>query len=271
MDEVTVDEWLSYAKSWATHAGAMIQEARNLADFSEQYKSEHELVTSTDLAVDDYLCRQIKQTFPDHLILSEESSPDLALVQKSDVPVWVIDPIDGTINFAQGLLYVAVSIAVLYQGERWVGVVHAPFLNQTFSAIKGQGAWLNGEEIHVSKRSDIRNAIVATGFPYDKIALPQLMHSLSSVLASCQDIRRNGSAALDLCAVASGVIDAYYETVKPWDMAAGALIANEAGALVGSYTPQNDSWPSAINGHCLLVAPPDLYHSLLDILQLSKI
>lgn len=270
MDDASVNEWLGYAKSWATHAGAMMLEAREKTSFSEQYKSGHELVTSTDLAIDDYLCEQIKQTFPDHLILSEESSPNLELATHSDVPVWVIDPIDGTINFAQGLLHVAVSIAVYYQGQRWVGVVHAPFLGETYSAVKGQGAWLNGTALKVSGRSELRNAIVATGFPYNKDTLPDLIELLGRVLEHSQDIRRNGSAALDLCAVARGQMDAYYESVKPWDMAAGALIATEAGAKVGHFSESKQSWPTAINGDYLIAATPDVYHLLLDVLQVSK-
>ncbi|MBM6552161.1 inositol monophosphatase family protein [Marinomonas ostreistagni] len=270
MDEVTVDEWLSYAKSWAKHAGAIMVEAREQADFSAEYKDHHELVTSTDVAIDEYLCRQIRYTFPDHLILSEESSPDLALAHDSDVPVWVIDPIDGTINYAQGLLHVAVSIAVFYRGERWVGVVHAPFLAATYAAAKGQGAWLNDEVIQVRQRDALRNAIIATGFPYQKDALPELMGYLSSVLSHCQDIRRNGSAALDLCAVACGQMDGYYESVKPWDMAAGALIAQEAGARVGHFADTSGQWPLAIDGEHLLVASPDLYQPLFEVLTLSK-
>ncbi|SBS34046.1 Inositol-1-monophosphatase [Marinomonas aquimarina] len=270
MDDASVNEWLGYAKSWATHAGAMIVDAREQANFSEQYKSGHELVTSTDLVIDAYLCRQIKQTFPEHLILSEESSPDLELANNSEIPVWVIDPIDGTINFAQGLLHVAVSIAVYYRGERWVGVVHAPFLGETYFAIKGQGAWLNGEALKVSGRSELRNAIVATGFPYNKDSLPDLLTLLSRVLENCQDIRRNGSAALDLCAVARGQMDAYYESVKPWDMAAGALIAVEAGAKVGHFAESQQSWPTLINGDYLIAATPDVYQGLLDILQVAK-
>ena len=270
MDEVTLDEWLGYAKSWAKHAGAMLIEARQEAAFSSDYKGDHELVTSTDLAIDDYLCQQIRYTFPEHRILSEESSPDMTLARESGSPVWVIDPIDGTINYAQGLLHVAVSIAVFYQGQRWVGVVHAPFLEQTFAAAKGQGAWLNDEPIQVSARSDLRNAIVATGFPYQKELLPRLIEQLSHVLGACQDIRRNGSAALDLCAVACGQMDAYYESVKPWDMAAGALIAEEAGARIGTFDEPSTQWPQAINGDYVLAATPDLYQPLQEVLALAK-
>ena len=135
--------------------------------------------------------------------------------------------------------------------------------------MRGQGAWLNSEPIQVSQRNDLRNAIVATGFPYDKATLPILIKQLQTVLSRCQDVRRNGSAALDLCAVARGQMDAYYESVKPWDMAAGALIAEEAGAIVGHFHEQGSKWPNKINGEFLLAATPDLYQSLLELLQVA--
>ncbi len=265
------DRWLESAKEWALHAGGMMQQGRANAQFKRDYKAGHELVTSVDLAVDDYLCTQIVSTFPGHLILSEESSPDLNVAMASDVPVWVIDPIDGTVNFAQGLPHVAVSIAVFYRGERWVGVVYGPFLNEMYSAVKGKGAWLNDRPISVSGRNVLRNAVVATGFPYQRDTLYELMGYVTAVLANCQDIRRNGSAALDLCAVANGQMDAYYENVKPWDMAAGALIAEEAGATIGTFGAQRAEWPKAINGDSLIVATPELYDAINTLLQESRI
>ena len=109
------------------------------------------------------------------------------------------------------------------------------FLQETYTAVRGQGAWLNSEPIQVSQRNDLRNAVVATGFPYDKATLPILIKQLQTVLSRCQDVRRNGSAALDLCAVARGQMDAYYESVKPWDMAAGVILIQEAGGQVSDF------------------------------------
>lgn len=264
------EQWLNSATHWAKAAGEIIKEARTNAKFNLDYKSGHELVTSTDLAVDRYLCEQIRATYPEHLILSEESSPDLMLANQHQVPVWVIDPIDGTVNFAQGLLHVAVSIAVYCDGICHVGVVYAPFLDECYSAIVGQGALLNERPIRVSGKQSLRNAIVATGFPYVKDDIPVLVKRLESVLSHCQDVRRNGSAALDLCAVANGTMDAYYESVKPWDMAAGALIAKEAGAIVGHFDVIGERWPEAINGDYMLTATPDLYHLIEQLLILPK-
>ena len=259
-------EWLDFAKSLAASAGEMMIEARSKAAFVRDYKGDHELVTTTDLAIDQFLCSSIATRYPEHLILSEESSPALQFTS-SDTPVWVIDPIDGTVNFAHGHAHVAVSIGLYLNGERIIGVVNAPFLNECYWARKSHGAYCNNELLSVSGNSVLRNALVATGFPYQKDALKPILERVSRILHACQDVRRNGSAALDLCWVAAGRLDAYFEAVKPWDMAAGALIAEEAGAKVGRYSvPQND-WPEAINGDSLLVSSPALFDDLYSLLQ----
>lgn len=259
--------WLEFAKSIALQAGEMMLNARSQSAFTRDYKADHELVTSTDLAIDVYICQQIKDAFPEHTILSEESSPKLALSELANGPVWVIDPIDGTVNFAHGHRHVAVSIGLYIGGERILGVVNAPFLDECYWAVKGEGAFLNGDRLFVSKESSLRNALVATGFPYDKSTLPEIIRRVSVVLHECQDIRRNGSAALDLCWVAAGRLEAYFESVKPWDMAAGALIAEEAGARIGRYDELKSTWPNAINGDALLVTVPVLYDNFLELLS----
>ncbi|MBJ7538931.1 inositol monophosphatase family protein [Marinomonas transparens] len=264
-------EWLAFAKDMAFEAGRIIQQAREESSFVRDYKSDHELVTSTDIAVDKYLCASIAEKYPSHLILSEESSPSLNLeARPSDKPVWVIDPIDGTVNFAHGHAHVAVSIGLFIGEERILGVVNAPFLNECFWALRGGGAFCNDKALRVSGGTDLRSALVATGFPYQKNALVPLVERVSRVLHQCQDIRRNGSAALDLCWVAAGRLDAYFETVKPWDMAAGVLIAEEAGAKVGYYEEQKNAWPKPINGNALLVSTPDLYDCFIEILKVNE-
>lgn len=261
-------DWLPYALQWAKAAGEMLIEARAASRFVRNYKADHELVTSTDLAVDEFLCKAIAQQFGEHVILSEESSPSLALNGlPEDTPVWVIDPIDGTVNYAHGHLHVAISIAVYRNGERVLGVVNAPFLGECYWATKGGGAFCNDQPLSVSGNSQLRNALVATGFPYQKDALTPIIERVSRILHACQDVRRNGSAALDLCWVAAGRLDAYFETVKPWDMAAGALIADEAGASVGRYDVTSEQWPDAINGESLLVATPELFMALRLLLR----
>ncbi|WP_219702614.1 inositol monophosphatase family protein [Marinomonas lutimaris] len=264
------EEWLDFAKNLAIKAGEMIVEARESATFVRDYKMDHELVTSTDIAVDQYICSHILRQYPSHCILSEESSPNLDLGDiGEDVPVWVIDPIDGTVNFAHGHHHVAVSIGLYIGDQRILGVVNAPFFKECFWAVKGSGAFCNGKRLTVSGAQELRNALVATGFPYQKTALAPIVERVSHVLHHCQDIRRNGSAALDLCWVAAGRLDAYFESVKPWDMAAGALIAEEAGAKVGYYLSNTSVWPDVVNGEGLLVSTPQLYDDLRALIDVG--
>ena len=266
-----VFEWLDFAKQLAVKAGEMIVAARADSTFVRDYKMDHELVTTTDIAVDQYICSNIHTRYPSHCILSEESSPTLDLASVSEsTPVWVIDPIDGTVNFAHGHHHVAVSIGLYVGNERILGVVHAPFLEECYWAIKGEGAYCNGKSLLVSGAKEPRNALVATGFPYQKDALLPILERVSRILHHCQDVRRNGSAALDLCWVASGRLDAYFESVKPWDMAAGTLIAEEAGALVGRYLQSSDRWPDVVNGEGLLVSTPGLFEAMLALTNLEK-
>jgi myo-inositol-1(or 4)-monophosphatase len=265
-----LQEWLAFARALASQAGEMIRQARDNDGFERDYKGGHELVTSTDLAVDKFLVTAISRAYPNHVIFSEESSPATLLEPESDQVVWVIDPIDGTVNFAQGLEHVAVSIGVYQGGQRRVGVVEAPFLHKQYWAAKGQGAFCNGRRLAVARGKSLRNAVVATGFPYVREDLDELLGYVREILTHCQDIRRNGSAALDLCGVAEGILDGYYESVKPWDMAAGALIATEAGAVVGAFGKQRAEWPQELNGDHILVATADLYQSILEILQKCK-
>lgn len=260
------DALLKFAKEIAMRAGEMLKEARTHHGFSTEFKADHELVTTTDLAIDTFLCDAIRNTYPEHQILSEESSPNLSL---TEAPVWVIDPIDGTVNYAHGHRHVAISIGLFVSGKRFMGVVNAPFLDELYWAIKGKGAFLNGVQLAVSDDVALRNALVATGFPYQKDQLDPLIERVSRVLHHCQDIRRNGSAALDLCWLAAGRFQTYYESVKPWDMAAGALIASEAGAQIGHFAECQPVWPDEINGDALLVCVPSLYDSMLKLLTLN--
>ena len=265
------DEWLKFAKELAIKAGELIVSARDSEAFIRNYKADHELVTSTDLAVDQYLCLSIVERYPAHKILSEESSPGLDLTSIGiNVPVWVIDPIDGTVNYAHGHHHVAVSIGLYIGRQRILGVVYAPFLDECFWAVSGQGASLNGRRLAVSGAQNLRNALVGTGFPYQKTDLLPIMTRISNVLHQCQDIRRNGSAALDLCWVAAGRLDAYFESVKPWDMAAGALIAEEAGATIGRYSAKTGQWPDVVDGEFLLVSTPALFVDLSVLLALAE-
>lgn len=262
-------ERLTIAVNIAEEAGRMIIAARQDQNFAHRYKDHgRELVTDADVAVDTLISERLQEYFGNEARLSEELAPDRdALGQEG--PLWVIDPIDGTVNFAHGLAHVAVSIAWLLDGQVRIGVVHAPFLGETFTAIASQGAWRNDTPIQASQSDDLERSLVATGFPYRRDSRPPLMRRFAAVLSHCQDIRRNGSAALDLCDVACGRLDAYYESVSPWDFAAGWLIAREAGARTGHLYPCPTGIPEDLFGENLLVASQAIYAELGDLLRIA--
>lgn len=257
---------LELAVTIAHEAGERIVEARQRQDFSHQFKQGTELVTDVDVAIDTLISERLEAALPGESRLSEELAPDRALMRSAE-SLWVIDPIDGTVNFAHGLRHVAVSIAWAQKGQTRLGVVHAPFLGETFTALRGQGAWLNGEPIQASRSDSLERCLLATGFPYQRENRPPLVRRLGAVLAHVQDVRRNGSAALDLCDVACGRLDAYYESVSPWDFAAGVLIAREAGARTGHLYPCPADFPEDLYGESLLISSPGLYTALGDILR----
>lgn len=256
---------LAIATDIAKEAGRMILDARNEQSFDRRYKKNAELVTDTDVAVDQFIAEQLEHHFPNEPRLTEELSPEKESLERKG-PLWIVDPIDGTVNFAQGLPHVAVSIAWAQDGKVHVGVVHAPFLEETFTALRGEGAKLNRTQIRASTTSSLEKSLIATGFPYRREGRAPLLRRLAAVMESCQDMRRCGSAALDLCNVACGRLDAYYESVSPWDCAAGVLIAREAGARTGHLYPGPDTMPEELYSEHILVAAPDIYTNMKALL-----
>lgn len=215
------------------------------------YKGETNLVTQVDRKAEEMIISIIREAFPEHRILAEESP---ALV--SDSPYrWIIDPLDGTTNFVHGVPIFSVSIALEYGGELLLGVVYDPCRKEIFSAIRGQGAYVNKEPIRVSATPTLIQSLTATGFPYENGAVFDAnMQIFSEVYRRSQGVRRAGSAALDICYVASGRFDGFWEfSLNPWDVAAGALIVLEAGGRVedfngGQFCTENASRIIATNG-----------------------
>ncbi len=256
----------NFAMELALNAGELMVSERREAVFEQRYKSDAELVTSADLKVDDLIRKRIAKSFPDHQILSEESSPNLTREHLRG-PLWVIDPIDGTVNFAYGHNQVAVSIAYCEDGVAQVGIVHAPFLQETFHAIRGEQALLNHRRIQPSNRSDLDTALIATGFPYRNDRRALLARRVAAVLENCRDLRRLGSAALDICWVACGRLDGYYETVNPWDLAAAKLIARSAGALVTYLGAVPPDVSEDLFAEDVVIAAPGISAPLTRLLQ----
>lgn len=264
----TIKAVFDVAYDAALAAGEVISTMRSADSVSVGFKAENDLVTNADLASEHLILEYIKNAFPTHTILSEETTPQLTDLTQNRGPLWVIDPIDGTTNYACNHPHVSVSIAFFDGGEAQVGVVHAPFQSETFTAIRGKGAWLNGEQIHVNTSAKISEALIATGFPPSRReTLSDDIERVRRVLSTCRDIRRLASAALDCCWVACGRLEGYYETVRPWDIAAGGLIAREAGARSGSLVPSPPGVPQELWSEGFVLAAPQIYDELHTLLQ----
>lgn len=261
------DEIGTFARELAIKAGLMIMSEREKGSLSKDYKGQHELVTSADIAADKLIIKAIQEKYPDHRIMSEETYTDPELAKDLAEPIWIIDPIDGTVNYAHGHFMVAVSIAFAHEGEVRAGVVFNPFLDECYTGILGQGSYLNDQKLEVSKQNTLRKALIATGFPYDKTTVPEIMRRTEKVLMEIQDIRRLGSAAMDICWVACGRLDGYFESLSPWDFAAARLIALEAGAHCGHFTPVPEGIPACIYNHNLLITTPAIYDGLDALLD----
>jgi len=223
-----------------TGIGAAYKSAEIINHFSGkltsvQKKGPIDLVTEADLASEKNIIETIHSRFPDHEILAEESG----LNKTGDSTCqWIVDPLDGTTNFAHQIPIFAVSIAFAINNEIKVGIVLNPVSGELFTAVHGQGAALNGKNISVTKEKYISESLLVTGFPYDvKQMLDPAMLRFKQCVAAARGIRRLGSASLDLCFVACGRFDGFWEeNLKPWDTAAGWIIAEEAGAMVTDFS-----------------------------------
>ena len=237
----TIDEFLEKAQELAREAG-LYQRSRLWTPLNIEYKGEVDLVTEVDRRSEELLVGGLQTAFPDHDFLAEENLyPDRGASHK-----WIIDPLDGTTNFAHGFPWFAVSMALEVAGEVVLGVIYHTMLDEMFTAVKGGGAWLNGSRIKVSSRTPLRGSLLATGFPYDSATDPEnnFAHYVNFQMRG-RGIRRAGAAALDLAYVAAGRLDGFWECkLKPWDVAAGQLLVAEAGGTVTGfegepYSPYN--------------------------------
>lgn len=246
-----LNQVLELAIAWAKEVGKIQLSYFRGNDLGIQTKSNvSDVVTRVDKECEAYLLREIQKHFPDHAILGEESG---AHAGKGDY-LWAIDPLDGTNNYSQGLPVFTVSIGLQYKGESIVGVVYAPYFNELYTAVRGQGAYLNGSRLCVSDKTDLEHSVLGTGFPYDKDVNPDNNSSnLVSILPHLRGIRRMGSAAYDLSCVAAGFLDGYWElNLNLWDICAGTLLVEEAGGQVVSF--RENRGISIVTGNSDLVA-----------------
>ena len=227
------------------------------------HKGRIDLVTATDVAVETFLRERLEALLPESNFLAEESSPEEELKENT----WVIDPVDGTTNFAHGLPFVGTSVGLWRDGNIVLGIVNAPLLDSCFTAIRGQGAFRDGKRLAVSQTPDLVDSLVATGFPYSiEDELPGLLRRMGRVLSRTQGVRRYGAASLDLAFVASGQYDGYYERcLHPWDVAAGWLLVTEAGGRV----TRMDGSPYSLYSHDIM-ATNGRIHAALQPLMCSE-
>ncbi len=226
---------LNIAIRAARKAGNHIAKSlENAEKIEASQKGSNDFVTNVDKEAEAIIINTIQTSYPDHCIIGEESGN----IEGKDKGVqWIIDPLDGTTNFVKGFPQFSVSIAVRINGRTEVGCVYDPMLNELFTAQRGAGAQLNNARIRINPLKDLQGTILATGFPFkQKQNSEAYFKIMTSLFTECADFRRAGSAALDLCYVAAGRVDGYFELgLKPWDMAAGELIAREAGAILTDF------------------------------------
>jgi myo-inositol-1(or 4)-monophosphatase len=250
---------LNFAIQTARDAGRLLAE-RFGRTLQISNKGELDLVTESDLASERLIIDRIKTYHPRHAILAEESG---AAASDGDGEWrWIIDPLDGTTNYAHGYPCFCVSIGLEHKGRMELGVVYDPLRDELFTAERGEGASLNGRRIHVSTIKNLNTALLCTGFPYDVRERSEFARHFANFIMNAQAVRRDGAAALDLAYVACGRFDGFWEEgLKPWDVAAGALMVEEAGGRVSTYN----------GGPLSIYAPPILASNGLVHEQMMRV
>lgn len=254
------NRWLELAVHAAREAGPILKK-KFRTQIHKELKSEKNLVTEADKASEECIISILQNACPDCTILAEES-PEM---KGTSGMKWIIDPLDGTTNFAHGLGTFSISIGLEVEGDLTVGVVYDPIRDEMFTARKGCGAFMNGEPIRVSETQLLGDALLVTGIPYSVLTLEE--NNLDLFAAFCfegQSVRRLGSAALDFCYVAAGFMDGYWELgLQPWDMAAGTLIVQEAGGTVTSLTGS----PIDIYSKRQVASNGRIHQQMLDVIR----
>jgi len=237
MADFTIE--LNVAKKAAKAASQIISKYQRERNFSVDYKGKNDLVTEADVTAEEEIVSIIQKAFPEDDILAEETAEQATLPQGR---TWLIDPIDGTTNFTHGFPVYCVSIALWDNGQPKVGLVLEVTSNECYTALVGKGAYLDGNPITVSKLEDPKKALVGTGFPYNDLSLvDNYLKFFRMLMDNIQAIRRPGAASYDLCCVASGRFDGFYEyALNPWDVGAAALIVQEAGGVISDWQGSDD-------------------------------
>ena len=257
--EASMAQLFATARDAAVEAGRLLL-SRLDGDFQVSKKGPIDLVTEMDLEAERIIISRIRESFPDHQILAEEKGAS----QGSEDFRWIIDPLDGTTNYAHGYRFFSVSIALEVGGQIALGVVYDPVTEELFSARHGEGAWLNDQSIGVSGTEDLIDSMLCTGFSYDQQAMRRNLQLFSRIILESRAVRRDGSAALDLCYLACGRFDGFWElSLHPWDVAAGKLIAEEAGGRITSF----DGSPCSIYDAEILASNGRIHGAMIELLR----
>jgi myo-inositol-1(or 4)-monophosphatase len=254
-------EFLETAIEVVTRAGALQMARFGHRDMIVEKKGAIDLVTEVDVAVEQMFRELIATRFPAHQILAEEFGGSAAAPAG---PCWIFDPVDGTTNYAHGIPIFCASLALEVDGIPQVAAVFDPTRQELFTAERGRGAWLNGRPIAVSAAASLVDAVLVTGFPYDVHSrVDEIVGLFAQFIGRARAVRRLGSAAIDLCYVAAGRMDGFWESdLKPWDIAGGALIVEEAGGRV----TQMDGTPFRSRGGHVLATNALLHHAMLEVI-----
>ena len=253
---------LNVAKEAARSAAEIARKFHSDDSFTVSFKGKNDLVTEADIQAEEQILSVIQEHFPDDKILAEESSQKLLF---TDDRTWLIDPIDGTTNFAHGFPIFCVSIGLWENREPKMGLVLEVSRDEYFTAVEGKGAFLNGKPISVSPLQDPQDALIGTGFPYTDLSLVEnYLKYFHSLMYKTQGVRRPGAASYDLCCVACGRFDGFYEySLSPWDVAAAALIVKEAGGTISDWSGA-ENW---LFGERIVAGNSALHPFLLDGIQ----
>ncbi|NDP41982.1 MAG: inositol monophosphatase [Aromatoleum sp.] len=254
---------LTIAVKAARRAGNLINRgARDLDLLTVTAKGPKDFVSEIDRAAEAAIVETLLDAYPDHAILAEEGTAKGANAEAENV--WIIDPLDGTTNFLHGFPQYCVSIALQHRGQITQGVIYDPVRNDLFTATRGRGAFLNDRRMRVSKRHRLRDCLIGTGFPFrDGSYLDTYLRMMKTMIEQTAGLRRPGAAALDLAYVAAGFYDGFWEVgLNPWDVAAGSLLVQEAGGLIGDLSGEGDF----LYGGQVIAANPKVFAQMITVL-----
>ncbi|XP_059663373.1 inositol-phosphate phosphatase-like isoform X1 [Cornus florida] len=265
----SIPHFLAIAIDAAKQAGEIIRKGFYQTKHVE-HKGQVDLVTETDKACEDLIFNYLKQHFPNHKFIGEETTAACGVTELTDEPTWIVDPLDGTTNFVHGFPFVCVSVGLTIGKVPTVGVVYNPIMDELFTGIHGKGAFLNGTPIKVSSQSELVKSLLVTeaGTKRDKSTVDAITNRINSLLFKVRSLRMSGSCALDLCGIACGRVDLFYlfGFGGPWDVAGGAVIVKEAGGVV--FDPSGKDFD--ITSQRVAASNPNLKDAFIEALRQSE-